>query len=739
MKTRRSNKSPGIRVTVEERTGFVTIAELEGGTSAWHSPLNIGDRITHVGTQSVKGKTKKQIHEMLCGVEGSSVEVRVDVRQKGSENVSGLCQTRKNVQRVVKLVRGAVVHDDAANEKESCTLQVQVNETQNCSGSLNLGLLCMPTEHIIYIFKLQKSGFSWEVQKRFSDFLAFDTKLRAKFGNKKLDLLLAESKLPGKAFLDKASQGLITKRKRRLEEYILALASHRAISRDDLFMNFLQFPDDLYSPQPATSAGQDLQSWEQESWDEEIEGDPSAGSKGQGDGAQGKRVREVRAEVVDLDSLGNRFDIFSHVTIRNAAEMLEKASASQVQHEIFGHCKIFILDHFEAVSRSEGFLFLPENLLKEILASDKLRAKEEIVYESVLSWMQAQKRREGNNPRRGDAAYSSRAHDDLLRLVRFPLMPSETLVLRVLHGKEAETLSLLRDLATEAVTLQAVPAHLRDRVKLKFLTPSQCMRRTPKISLEKLAAGPSGPPSHPSSARPAVNAVDHSSQHAGSMSERIVGEQRRRRRKMGKLAMEVVKKDLVAHIVSVGNKSLLDDQRTQGPTSSSASHANAFYGRSKTKEVTRMVTDREQPSVRGGKEEKAEVQTQHDGSVGQETIKKKLVSLQTLSERNDLYLKRLVESGLVDDSHPSLSTRRLFHETRQGEQQEASGGRARLSEDVAQSLIDLDLIHKHRHRPEDTRLPRSTPAKTVNLMWEGDEKLFDESEDSRAAVSRSYT
>jgi len=52
----------------------------------------------------------------------------------------------------------------------------------------------------------------------------------------------------GKAYWDKASKQLISKRKRRLEEYILALASHKAVSRDDLYMSFLQFPDDLYSP-----------------------------------------------------------------------------------------------------------------------------------------------------------------------------------------------------------------------------------------------------------------------------------------------------------------------------------------------------------------------------------------------------------------------------------------------------------------------------------------------------------
>jgi hypothetical protein len=53
----------------------------------------------------------------------------------------------------------------------------------------------------------------------------------------------------------------------------------------------------------------------------------------------------------------------------------------------------------------------------------------------------------------------------LLRFVRFPLMSGERLVLRVLNGKEAATCAELRELATEAVMWQAVPVHLRAKVR----------------------------------------------------------------------------------------------------------------------------------------------------------------------------------------------------------------------------------------------------------------------------------
>jgi hypothetical protein len=36
-----------------------------------------------------------------------------------------------------------------------------------------------------------------QVQKRYSDFIALDARLRAKYGNRKLDALLAKSRLPG--------------------------------------------------------------------------------------------------------------------------------------------------------------------------------------------------------------------------------------------------------------------------------------------------------------------------------------------------------------------------------------------------------------------------------------------------------------------------------------------------------------------------------------------------------------
>jgi hypothetical protein len=51
------------------------------------------------------------------------------------------------------------------------------------------------------------------VQKRYSDFIAVDTRLRAKYGHRKIDALLAKSRLPGKAFWDKASQVRGTRKK----------------------------------------------------------------------------------------------------------------------------------------------------------------------------------------------------------------------------------------------------------------------------------------------------------------------------------------------------------------------------------------------------------------------------------------------------------------------------------------------------------------------------------------------
>ena len=42
-------------------------------------------------------------------------------------------------------------------------MQVRVDETQNCAGSMSLGLLCMPTEHILYVFSLRLQGHRWQV------------------------------------------------------------------------------------------------------------------------------------------------------------------------------------------------------------------------------------------------------------------------------------------------------------------------------------------------------------------------------------------------------------------------------------------------------------------------------------------------------------------------------------------------------------------------------------------------
>jgi hypothetical protein len=244
-----TRKGVGLRLKVDNKTGIVEVSEIEKNSSAWESTLNIGDRICNIDGVPVRGKSQRQLAADLLGPDGSSVELRVETPNYSDSGI-GMCGSKRNNLKVIRLLRGSPAGraGDQEDEEDEQTLQVRVDETQNCAGSMSFGILCMPTEHILYVFSLRLQGYRWQVQKRYSDFLAVDTRLRAKYGNRQLDALLAKSRLPGKAFWDKASKGLIDKRKRRLEEYILALASHSLISRDDVYMSFLQFPDDLYSP-----------------------------------------------------------------------------------------------------------------------------------------------------------------------------------------------------------------------------------------------------------------------------------------------------------------------------------------------------------------------------------------------------------------------------------------------------------------------------------------------------------
>ncbi len=122
------------------------MCEIEKGTSAWQSPLNIGDRVAMIDGVPVRGKSQRQLAADLLGPDGTSVELRVE-HENSSETGIGLCGGRRNPLKVIRLVRGSP--GTVVEEEEDDVLQVRVDETQNCSGSMSLGLLCMPTGKIL--------------------------------------------------------------------------------------------------------------------------------------------------------------------------------------------------------------------------------------------------------------------------------------------------------------------------------------------------------------------------------------------------------------------------------------------------------------------------------------------------------------------------------------------------------------------------------------------------------------
>jgi hypothetical protein len=99
----------------------------------------------------------------LLGPDGTSVELRVDSASASDAGI-GLCGSKRSNLKVIKLVRGSrgAVEEEEEKEEDG-VMQVRVDETHNCAGSMSLGLLCMPTEHILYVFSLRLQGHRWQV------------------------------------------------------------------------------------------------------------------------------------------------------------------------------------------------------------------------------------------------------------------------------------------------------------------------------------------------------------------------------------------------------------------------------------------------------------------------------------------------------------------------------------------------------------------------------------------------
>ncbi|KAJ1473788.1 hypothetical protein T484DRAFT_1912443, partial [Baffinella frigidus] len=580
-----SRKGVGVTLKILETEGVAYIAELLPGSSAWQSSLTIDDRVTHIDGTPVKGKSVAQLTDMLLGEDGSVVELRIDCISKG-DGVSSMCRPNRKAQpRIVRLERGR----SAMNERKrrDGSLEVWISKAETWSGWKNLGILCMPTQHVLFVFSLRLQQHSWEVEKRFSEFAALDWRLREHFGDVKMDLVLGKSRLPGKTFIDQKSAGLIKKRKERLRNYIDALAQHHAVSRCDLVRSFLQYPDALFSKPEAVL----------QNWDGPSEEDPSSprhrGSSGSSSAAAGGQ-EDIFAQSADLASsfassesisllkmhstlpasaapkhppplsprgeqrgergeqrgsaphadAGNpagahhaaqpQYGAHQHgahqhgvqqqqqqhggkeqlhvdrVAVQAPAFALSSAARPRVaegselavtpegaaaalldawdrgHEQTAARCRAVMAANFETACAAPAFLRLPAPLVSGLLADPTLNAREQAVFEAALNWALAQPHPSPRKASGSRGAFDGR--ETLLAHVRFPLMAPEALVLRVLGSEEAARSGVLKDMATEAVTWQAVAPLLRPQVRLRFLSQTQCTPRVPVASSKPGAA-----------------------------------------------------------------------------------------------------------------------------------------------------------------------------------------------------------------------------------------------------------
>ena len=70
----------GLIMAADESSGCIYISDLVPDSAAWHSTLCVGDRITHIDGVSVRGKLAVAVNDLLLGVDGTMVELRIEAR-----------------------------------------------------------------------------------------------------------------------------------------------------------------------------------------------------------------------------------------------------------------------------------------------------------------------------------------------------------------------------------------------------------------------------------------------------------------------------------------------------------------------------------------------------------------------------------------------------------------------------------------------------------------------------------
>jgi hypothetical protein len=122
------------------------------------------------------------------------------------------------------------------------------------------------------------------------------------------------------------------------------------------------------------------------------------------------------------------------------------------------------LEKFEDVASSDAFMRIGEEALGSLLDDDDLVARsEEHIFESVLRWMKG-----GTEGLRGRG---------LLTKIRFPLMESKYLALKVYEQFPEEHFDWIEGLISEASRAKLIPATERTAIKLRLLGPKALVPR----------------------------------------------------------------------------------------------------------------------------------------------------------------------------------------------------------------------------------------------------------------------
>jgi len=139
--------------------------------------------------------------------------------------------------------------------------------------------------------------------------------------------------------------------------------------------------------------------------------------------------------------------------------------------------KAFMCEEFVEVSKSGGFLRLPEKVLCQLLKEDRLVATEDDVLDACCRWLA------GSPGSPNDDAQVLQRADRVLQLVRFPMLSAMKLLEFKSHPtvSQSENFSLRYQFALEWATIQLVPEPVQEPLRIKLREENKTEILTPRI------------------------------------------------------------------------------------------------------------------------------------------------------------------------------------------------------------------------------------------------------------------